>query len=105
MVTSGSRSYFGEAAGAYSQGVADGAAAERERLYAAFGNDHYVIFTEDGWTVEHSAECRLSGHMHECGYLVVVRKIAGESGPDLLGRWRISGIDSGGLPQLDRADR
>lgn len=82
------------------------AAAERARLYAELGSDHYVIFTEDRFTVEHSAECRLSGQMHECDYHAAVARVAdGIDGPDpdQLGRWRITGIREG-LPDLERAD-
>jgi hypothetical protein len=79
-------------------------AAERERLYAELGNDHYVIFTEDRWTMEHTVECRLSGHMHECSYHTAASLIAAEFDPDMAGRWRIDGIDSEGLPDLVRAE-
>lgn len=78
------------------------AAAERTRLYAELGNDHYVIFTEDGWTTEHSVECRLSGQMHRCAYHDAIAKVAHEFDPDMAGRWRITGIDSEGLPSLVR---
>ena len=79
-------------------------AAERERFYAELGNDHYVIFTKDRWTVEHSVECRLSGHMHECEYHVALRKVTGRKPRAAeLGRWRVT-IDSEGLPDLERAD-
>jgi hypothetical protein len=80
------------------------AAAERGRIYAELGNDHYVIFTEDRWTVEHSVECRISGHMPECDYHAAVRLIADEYDPDRAGRWRITGIDSEGLPSLERTN-
>ena len=76
--------------------------AQRERLYAELGNDHYVIFTEDHWTIEHSVECRLSGHMHECEYHTAARRAADECNP-WPGRWRINGIDGDGLPSLERA--
>lgn len=29
-------------------------------------NAHYVVFDDDGWTIEHSMECRLSGDMTQC---------------------------------------
>jgi hypothetical protein len=77
------------------------AAAERERIYALLGNDHFVIFTEDRWTIEHSVDCRLSGRMHECGYHAAVARITAEFDPEMLGRWRIDGED---LPSLVRAD-
>jgi len=81
------------------------AAAERERIYAELGNDHFVIFTEDRWTIEHSVECRLSGHMHECDQHEAVARVAvGGFDPRMAGRWRIDGIDSEGLPNLVRAD-
>jgi hypothetical protein len=73
----------------------------REHLYAQIGNDHWVIFTEDGWTTEHSIECRLSGHMHECAWHEAVQRM--DFGPDALGRWKITGI-SEGLPDLERAE-
>lgn len=79
-------------------------AAERERVYAELGNDHHVIFTEDRWTVEHSVECRLSGHMHECAYHAAVAAVADEPRPEMAGRWRIAGIDAAGLPILTPAD-
>lgn len=84
--------------------VAAAVAAERARLYAELGNEHYVIFTEDRFTVEHSVECKLSGHMHECAYHEAVALIADEFDPGMLGRWRITGI-SEGLPDLERAER
>jgi hypothetical protein len=83
--------------------IAGAVAAERERIYAHLGNDHYVTFTEDGWTTEHSAECRLSGQMGDCDWLAAVRVIAAWFDPGMLGRWRITGI-SEGLPDLERAE-
>lgn len=77
---------------------------ERQRVYAELGSEHYVIFTEDRFTVEHSVECKLSGHMHECAYHEAIALIADEYDPDRLGRWRITGI-SEGLPDLERAER
>ena len=82
------------------------AAAERERLYAELGNDHYVTFTEDRWSVEHSVECRLSGQMSECAWHEAVATVAhdmDDPDPDMFGRWRITGI-SEGLPDLERAE-
>ena len=78
------------------------AAGERAKLYAELGNEHYVIFTEDRWTVEHSVECKLGGHMHECRYHEAVAGIAEDYDPGMLGRWRITDIDSKGLPSLER---
>jgi hypothetical protein len=80
------------------------AAAERERLYAELGNDHWVIFTEDGWTTEHSVECRLSGLMSSCAWHEAVRRIADDFDPDMAGRWLITAIDGNGEPALVRAD-
>ena len=80
------------------------AAAERARIYAELGNDHFVIFTEDRWTVEHSVECRLSGQMPECAYHEAIADIAADGpDPEMMGRWLISEIDSAGLPSLTRA--
>lgn len=87
--------------------IAGAVAAERARLYAELGNEHYVIFTEDRFTVEHSVECKLSGHMHECAVHAVIAAAAGDMDgpdPDMLGRWRITGIREG-LPDLERAER
>jgi Family of unknown function (DUF6085) len=82
------------------------AASERERIYDQLGHDHYVIFTADGWTTEHSIECRLSGHMHECE---IHRALSGLLRADAfpgrwLGRWRVTGIASDGVPELERAE-
>jgi hypothetical protein len=79
-------------------------AAERQRIYDQLGNDHFVIFTPDGWTTEHSVECRLSGHMHECELHTAVGRVVGYGAP-MSGHWRIDGIDSEGLPELSRADQ
>jgi len=76
----------------------------RAAIYAELGNDHYVIFTEDRWTVEHSVECKLSGHMHECDYHEAVSRIAAEFDPDMEGRWLITAIDGNGEPALVRDD-
>jgi hypothetical protein len=68
-------------------------------VWEQLGNDHYVIFTADGWTTTHSVDCRLSGRMHECPYHAAAELVAG---PDLLGRWKITGIDREGLPEMER---
>lgn len=82
-------------------------AAERRRIYDQLGHDHFVIFAEDGWTVEHSVDCRLAGDVTTgCAYWVAL-KYAGVTDavdPEMLGRWRIDGIDSEGLPSLSRAE-
>ncbi len=78
---------------------------ERAKVYAELGSDHYVIFTQDRWTVEHSVECRLSGQMPECAYHAAIARIADEPYPEMLGRWRIDGIlGSDGFPDLTRAE-
>ena len=82
-------------------------AAERERIYAELGNEHLVIFTEDAWTMEHSVDCRLSGAMADtCEYWLALKRAAvtDEPRPEMLGRWKITGIDSEGLPSLERAE-
>lgn len=84
--------------------IATAVAAERARLFAELGSDHYVIFTEDRWTVEHSVECRLSGQMPECEYHAAIVLVADDFDPERAGRWCIDGIDSEGLPSLTRAD-
>jgi hypothetical protein len=78
---------------------------EVEIIGVTTAQEHYVVFTEDRWTVEHSAECRLSGHMHECAWHAAVAHIA-EDGyeADMDGRWKITGIDSEGLPSFERAE-
>jgi hypothetical protein len=81
----------------------------RERLYEQLGNEHYVIFTENGWSTEHSVECRLSGHMHECAYHAAIGRVFADQDPEgtegwfMLGRWKITGI-SDGVPDLERAE-
>lgn len=82
--------------------IASAVAGERSRIYAELGNDHFVIFTEDRWTIEHSVECRLGGHMHECADHEAVAKIVHGFGPEMLGRWRIDGVNSDGVPVLVR---
>jgi len=71
--------------------------AERKRLYAEIGNDHWVVFTEDGWSTEHSIQCRLSGHMHECEYHTAVGRMIAEHGPPPPGRVKILSLTDGGL--------
>lgn len=75
----------------------------REHLYEQVGNEHYVIFTDDGWSTEHSIECRLSGHMHECAHHETIREMVGKYGPYVNGRWKIARITAG-LPVLERAE-
>jgi hypothetical protein len=79
---------------------------EQERLYAELGSDHHVIFGDDGWTVEHSVECRLSGSMTgNCAYWTALKHhpVTDWPDPDMAGRWRIDSIDSEGAPMLVRA--
>lgn len=76
--------------------------AAAKRIYDHLGHDHYVIFTEDGWTTEHSVECRLSGHMHECAVHSAIAEWAADD-PRLQGRWRIVSAD-GPVPVLERAE-
>lgn len=65
--------------------------------------DHYVTFDEDGWLIEHSVACRVAGTIGTCAYNATIREIADEPWPDQFGRWRITEIDSEGLPSLTRA--
>jgi hypothetical protein len=78
----------------------------RQQVYDELGHDHYVIFTEDRWTIEHSVECRLSGQMHECAiHRAISEAFWGAPDPDQFGRWRVVSIDgAGGWPQLERAE-
>lgn len=66
--------------------------------------DHYVTFDERGWFVEHSIACRRAGTLGTCEYNSAVREIADEPDPEQFGRWCITGIDSEGLPSLERVD-
>lgn len=44
--------------------------AEVNRLRAEIeqmsGPDHFIVFSNDGWTVEHPAACRANGPLSEC---------------------------------------
>ena len=77
---------------------------EVEIINVITAQEHFVVFTQDRWTVEHSAECRISGHMHECDWHAAVARVA-EDGyeADMDGRWKITHIDSEGLPSFERA--
>jgi hypothetical protein len=37
-----------------------------EAIHNLLGRDHVVVVNKDGWVLEHSLECRLSGRMAEC---------------------------------------
>lgn len=68
--------------------------------------EHYVCFTEDTWFIEHSLDCRINGAIGTCEFNHAVKDLAAElpAPPDeLLGRWRITGIDTEGIPSLERA--
>lgn len=69
--------------------------------------DHFVTFDRDGWFVEHSIACRRAGTLGTCAYNVAIREVAidfdSEGDPQQLGRWRITNIDSEGIPSLERA--
>jgi hypothetical protein len=75
-------------------------AVERERLAAEHGDDHYAIFTEDGWITEHPPGCRTP----VCRWHHALAAVAEAGDPHNLGRWRITSIDSEGLPSLERAE-
>lgn len=64
--------------------------------------DHYVTFDETGWFIEHSLDCRIAGTIGTCAHNGAIRAIGEPKFPDHLGRWRITGIDSEGLPSLER---
>jgi len=54
--------------------------------------------------VEHSFACRLDGNMPHCAYHTAIERVVGDvPDPADLGRWRITEIDSEGLPSLERA--
>jgi len=64
--------------------------------------DHYVIFNETGWFMEHTAACRVAGALSDCAFHKSIVEIA-EDDPDFYGRWVITGIDEEGLPSMKRA--
>lgn len=70
-------------------------------------DDHYVTFDASGWFVEHSIACRQAGTLGTCAYNAAIREIAidfdAEGDPEQPGRWKITNIDSEGLPLLERA--
>jgi hypothetical protein len=75
----------------------------RAAIYAELGSDHYVIFTEDSWAMEHSVECRLRGAMAEtCEYWKALQwaSVTDHHDPGMLGRWRVASID-GPEPALE----
>jgi hypothetical protein len=80
-------------------------AVERERAAAEIDGIHYVIFGVDGWTIEHPVECQMSRGAAKCRCRSAIAAIADEDDPDMFGRWRITSIDSEGLPSLERAER
>lgn len=66
---------------------------------------HFVIFSRDRWTVEHSLACRRSGHMHECEFHSAVVKAIEYNDGELLptpiyGRWEIVGVLVDGFPEF-----
>ena len=65
--------------------------------------DHYVTFTNRGWFIEHSLECRLSGRMSQgCEYQEAIENLfLDDISPDDYGRWLITEI-SECLPSLER---
>lgn len=71
---------------------------------AGFQGDHVVIFTEqNGWTLQHSLGCRVNGQMSHCPELLAICKITGDLRRSVpIGQWRITEIDSEGLPSLER---
>ena len=71
-----------------------------DALAELLGNEHYVTYTEDDFTVEHSLDCRLSGKMqepcefhHAAGLTFSVYSLAG--------RHLITGIDQNGYAELE----
>ena len=81
----------------------------RDVLAAAFDapsmSRHFVTFGYRGWSVEHSAECRLSGVMSHgnCPFEEAVVAM-GLPDADQMGRWCITSIDDEGLPSLTREE-
>lgn len=66
--------------------------------------DHFVTFTEDRWFIEHSLPCRIAGNMGTCAYHAAIVEVSDDDTDPDLGRWRITEIDTEGLPALERAD-
>ena len=68
--------------------------------------DHWVTFAETGWFVEHSLDCRLSGHMAECPYHAAIEKwVAGRMyrpDNDNGRRYCIVSVEEDGFPVLHR---
>jgi hypothetical protein len=70
---------------------------------------HFVTFTTTGWSVEHSLQCRMDGDMQRgCAFESAIRRVCEpvdfhQRQDHLFGRWRITSIDSEGLPSLERA--
>ena len=75
---------------------------ERSGAPAATGG-HSVTFTKCGFGVEHPPGCTTTLE-DPCAYHLAVRRIAAGLDPDMLGSWRITAIDSEGLPSLERAE-
>jgi hypothetical protein len=65
------------------------------------GDGHFVTFTNDRYTVEHSIDCRLGGAMDECKAHTAVQRLADRGfDPALVGRWRIASVNEDGIPDL-----
>lgn len=68
-------------------------------------SDHFVTFDADGWFIEHSMACRVAGTLGTCRCNRAIREVYDEPPPeDQWGRWRITDVDSEGLPLLERAE-
>lgn len=66
--------------------------------------DHFVTFDEQGWFIEHSLDCRITGTIGTCTYNAAIREVYDEAPhPDDMGRWRITAVDDEGVPSLERA--
>lgn len=64
--------------------------------------EHVVEFGPARWGLEHPLSCRVAGSLIDCPYNTAVG-LAGADGisTDTFGRWRVTGIDSDGLPVLE----
>ena len=69
--------------------------------------DHFVTFDQNGWFLEHPLACPLDGTLGTCDYHKAIRKVADayEEAPDDWDRYRITNIDSEGLPSFERVGR
>jgi hypothetical protein len=64
--------------------------------------EHYVVFDEQGWTLEHPARERIDGTMHGCSVHERLRALNGA--PVKPGRYMVSGSGSAPLAFVEVGD-